>query len=135
MDSLIHKLVRKHKTKCPFGLAKSMNIEVWFEELPVGVRGCYVKTLRRRFISINNNLSDEWQKFVCAHELGHDRLHQGFGYYFIEQKTLFNPGKFERQANEFAIQLLLYNEPRDEDETNEIYLARNGVPREMTKYL
>ena len=29
-----------------------------------------------------------------------------FGYYFIIEHTFFSPGRFEREANEFAWQLL-----------------------------
>lgn len=136
MEELIRKLVRTHKTNCPFKLAQRHNIKVWFEDLPADVRGFHLRKLRRRYIAINNNLSYEWQRFVCAHELGHDRIHkESLGYYFIKQNTLFNPGRYERQANEFAVKLLTSGEERYEDETDETYCARNGVPRDMIKYL
>lgn len=135
MDKLIKTLVRRHKTNNPFKLAERMNINVWHLDLPESVRGYYLRTLRRRYIAINCNLSYEWQRFVCAHEIGHDRLHKGIGRYFIDQHTLFRPGTFERQANEFAVSLLLHGEDRYEDESNESFCARNGVPREMMDYI
>ncbi|MDB5053259.1 MAG: ImmA/IrrE family metallo-endopeptidase [Bacilli bacterium] len=132
----VKNLTKKHKTNCPFQLADLLNINVWFLELGDNCRGYYLRTLRRRYIAINSSLSDEWQRFVCAHELGHDRLHSGMtGYYFIEQHTLFNPGKFERQANSYAVKLLLGNDSPMEDEGIESYCMRNGVPVEMTKYI
>ena len=132
----VKNLIRKHKTNCPFQIASLLNINVWFLDLGENCRGYYLKTLRRRYIAINSKLSDEWQRFVCAHELGHDRLHSGMmGYYFIEQHTLFNPGKFERQANSFAVKLLLSCEMPECDEGLDYFLLRNGVPLEMSKYV
>jgi Zn-dependent peptidase ImmA (M78 family) len=131
VDKIVQKLVRKYKTSCPFELAKCLNINVRYLDMPDGVRGFYYRVLRRRFIAINCNYSEEWQRFVCAHEIGHDRLHKGIGYYFIEQKTLFNPGKFERQANEFAIRLLTAGDQPRPDETLHYFYARNCVPIEM----
>lgn len=124
-------LVKKYRTNCPFQLAHSLNIIVRFEDMPNCTQGFYLKTLRRRFISINRNLSAEWQRFVCAHELGHDRLHKGLGYYFIERHTLFNPGKFERQANNFAVNLLSSGESLDDTETLESFYRQNDIPIEM----
>jgi Zn-dependent peptidase ImmA (M78 family) len=128
----VRNLVRKYKTNCPFEIASYLNINVRFRSLPESIRGFYFRARRRRFIVINDDLSYEWQRFVCAHEIGHDRLHRGFlGYYFIEQHTLFNPGKFERQANLFAVQLMTAFSEIKEHETLECFYARNGVPQEM----
>ncbi|MFE4201983.1 ImmA/IrrE family metallo-endopeptidase [Aneurinibacillus aneurinilyticus] len=124
-------LVRKHKITDPFELAQRMNINVWFLDLPDGVRGYYYRVLNRRYIAINKNYPYEIQCFVCAHELGHDRLHPGMGYYFIEDNTLFNPGKFERQANRFAVLLLTYNADAIEGETIEQFYARHSIPKEI----
>jgi len=135
IDIRVKNLIKKHKTNCPFQLADRLNINIWFLDLGDSCRGYYLRTLRRRYIAINSSLSHDWQRFVCAHELGHDRLHSGMmGYYFIEQHTLFNPGKFERQANTFATKLILGRELPYEDESHENYCLRNGVPLEMSKY-
>jgi Zn-dependent peptidase ImmA (M78 family) len=131
----VKNLIRKHKSNCPFKLADYLNIDVWFVDLGDSCRGYYLRTLRRRYIAINSSLSDEWQRFVCAHELGHDRLHSGMmGYYFIEQHTLFNPGKYERQANTFAVRLLLGMDEPFEDEGLESYWLRNEVPLQMKEF-
>lgn len=127
-------LVRKYGTNCPFTIAKHLNINVQFVDLTDEVRGVYCRTLRRKFIGINSNLPYEWQRFVCAHELGHDLLHRGLGYYFIEQHTLFNPGRFERQANLFAVELLLSFDRPEDSETIEHFFLRNQVPKELSVY-
>lgn len=71
MDTTIHKLVRKFKTNDPFEIAKGLNILIRYAEFDEGTRGLYYRKLRRRFIVINNGLDEQWQKVVCAHELGH----------------------------------------------------------------
>ncbi|WP_281890955.1 ImmA/IrrE family metallo-endopeptidase [Paenibacillus sp. YYML68] len=134
MARIIAKLARKYKTNCPFELARALNIQVWYGDLGE-CRGYYLRTLRRRYIAINNALSDEWQRFVCAHELGHDRLHKGMSRFFLEEATFFNPGRYEREANQFAVNLLLHQSGTIEcHESVENYFARNGIPREMTRY-
>lgn len=130
----VDNLVRKYKTNCPFQLAYYLNIIITFMDLPDDMKGHYQRVLRRRYIVINQNLSDEWKRFVCAHELGHDRLHRGTSHHFIRNHTFFNPHVYERQANRFAITLLLSRDQIHEDETIEMYFLRNNVPLEMMKY-
>ncbi|WP_416294953.1 ImmA/IrrE family metallo-endopeptidase [Paenibacillus illinoisensis] len=131
MDDIIHKLVRRFKTNDPFEIAKGLNILIRHAELDPGTRGFYYRRLRRRFIVIHNGLSEEWQRVVCAHELGHDRLHSGLSQFWIDEHTFFNMGKYERQANLFAVKLLTYSTERIPGETHETYLLRCGVPRQL----
>ena len=67
-------LIARHRTRNPFKLARLLNIEIVYEDLGE-VRGFFKKILRRKFIFINNKLSEFDQKLVCAHELGHAVLH------------------------------------------------------------
>lgn len=131
MDDIIHKLVRRFKTNDPFVIAKGLNILIRHTELDSGTRGFYYKQLRRRFIVINNDLSEEWQRVVCAHELGHDRLHSGLSQFWIDEHTFFNMGKYERQANIFAVKLLTHSVVRHVGETQEAYYLRCGVPKQL----
>lgn len=106
MDDIVTKLIRKHRTNCPFSIARAVGIQIRFTNLGKSTKGLYFRKLRRRFIVIHNDLPPEWRRFVCAHELGHDRLHKGINRFFLEEHSYFAPGKLERQANRFAIQLL-----------------------------
>lgn len=134
MEKLILSLTKRYKTNCPFTIAKNLNINIVYEDLGQNTRGFYYRTLRRRYICIHKDLPEEWQRFVCAHELGHDRLHKGIGRFFIDEKSFFMPGKYERQANEFAVMLLLSGTNIDEGETLDNLLKRTGVPCEMKEY-
>lgn len=131
METIVHKLVRKYKTNNPFVIAKGLNILIRYAELGDGTRGFYYRKLRRRFIVIDSGLDEEWQKVVCAHELGHDRLHPGLSRFWIDEQTFFNAGKFERQANTFAVKLLTHTIDQEQDEPTEHYLLRCGIPKEL----
>jgi Zn-dependent peptidase ImmA (M78 family) len=134
MEQNVVKLIKRYKTNCPFTIARALGIHVRFHDLGGHTRGVYYRKLRRRLILIHNQLSYEWQRFVCAHELGHDRLHQGLSSFFLEEHSFFNPGKFERQANRFAVKLLTSLEEIQSDETIEQFCARHGIPEEMHKF-
>ncbi|SFR02305.1 protein of unknown function [Paenibacillus sp. cl130] len=69
MNELIHKLVRKYRTNCPFDIAKALGIHIRYCDLGPTTKGLYYHKLRRRFIVIHNGLTPEWERFVCAHEL------------------------------------------------------------------
>ncbi|ALS25498.1 zinc peptidase [Paenibacillus sp. 32O-W] len=134
MDELIRKLIRKYKTNDPFELAGCLNITVWFCDLGRNTRGMYYRKLRRRYIVIHENLDERWQRFVCAHELAHDRLHPGFSRFWLDEQSFFHPGKFERQANKFAIRLLTAGDRLRLHESVADFLKRNDIPEEMVKF-
>jgi Zn-dependent peptidase ImmA (M78 family) len=131
LDDTIQRLVRRFKTNDPFEIAKGLNILVRYAEFDEGTRGLYYRKLRRRFIVIDSGLDEKWQRVVCAHELGHDRLHPGLSRFWLDEHSFFNTGKFERQANTFALKLLTHSVDQDVDETIETYLLRCGIPKEL----
>ncbi|MBT2293238.1 ImmA/IrrE family metallo-endopeptidase [Paenibacillus albidus] len=132
MDELINKLIKKYKTNCPFELSRALGIHIRFMNLGAGTKGLYYRKLRRRFIVIHNELPLEWQRFVCAHELGHDRLHKGINRFFLEEQSYFSPGKLERQANSFAYKLLSADHPPHQDEPLASFYRRIGIPPELS---
>ncbi|EGW37076.1 hypothetical protein DOT_4976 [Desulfosporosinus sp. OT] len=52
----------------------------------------------------------------------------------MDQYSFLNTNRYERQANEFAVQLLLSTTNIHTGETIEHFFLRNGVPTEMIKY-
>lgn len=56
-------------------------------------------------VFIRDDLDYQYEKFVLAHELGHALLHTET-YTAAFNKDLLNKGKFEKQANYFALSLL-----------------------------
>ena len=106
-------LIARHRTRNPFKLARLLNIEIVYEDLGE-VRGFFKKILRRKFIFINNKLSEFDQKLVCAHELGHAVLHSSNRIQFLIDNTkLLRKSRIEDEANLFASWLLF---PEDDVE-------------------
>lgn len=107
MDAKTKTLIRKYKTHDPFTIADALNIHIRYAQFEDGTRGLYYRTLRQRFIVIHEDLNEAWKKFVCAHEIGHDRLHPGLSRFWLDEHSISNPGKYEREANHFAANLLI----------------------------
>lgn len=102
----VEKLMRKYNTNDPFKLAESLNIIVNYDDLG-NTWGYFITYKRIKIIHINNNLEEWLQRYTCAHELGHSILHKGVPTPFLKKHTLFSIDKIERQANTFAVELLL----------------------------
>ena len=101
-------LQRQHHTANPFVLAQDLNIHVRYYQMG-HLKGYYLAEYKKRFIVINNTLDACMKQIVCAHELGHDRLHQPIaGYSVWKDEDVFASGsRPEREANLFAAELLI----------------------------
>jgi len=106
IKAIVETLIKTHKTNCPFTLAKKLNIIVLYEDLG-GTMGYFSKDFRFKFIHINQSLNENEGIFTCAHELGHAIKHSDVSTPFLKRHTLFSVDKVEREANTFAVELLL----------------------------
>lgn len=130
----VHKLINAYKTNNPFQLAELKNIEISYE--PLGnIMGYYNSYKRIKFIHINCDLDDRIQRFVCAHELGHAVLHPKANTPFLQKNTFYSTEKIEKEANTFAVELLMTDEElyEHQDTSMTIYEAAEmyGVPKEL----
>jgi len=108
--TLPRKLVRKYNTCDPFRLAEKLGIIVLFRSDFVKQRGAAVIAMKNRFIFINSNLSEQRQRMVCAHELGHLLLHRsscGKGGLVLNHELFDINDQLEYEANVFAANLLI----------------------------
>ncbi|HHY66104.1 MAG TPA: ImmA/IrrE family metallo-endopeptidase [Alicyclobacillus sp.] len=74
--------------------------------MEVSVRGMYIRAKRRRYIILNSEIHWQWRRFVCAHELGHDRLHRDIRGCHVDDEDSIRIGRMEFEANLFATHLL-----------------------------
>ncbi len=127
-------LILKHGTNCPFKLANILNIGVLYENLGSKL-GYFSKDYRFKFIHINQGLSNRIQRFVCAHELGHAIFHPDVNTPFLSQHTLFSVSKIERQANTFAVELLMPDDLlQDQNEISLYNMATTlGIPGKLVE--
>ena len=131
----VKKNVKKYKTNCPYEISGCKNIHVVHWNLHNEIWGFYKYERRNRFIFINTNLESHQQRYVCAHELGHALLHTKINTPFLKANTFYSIDKIEREANEFAVKLLLYDKNLEDYETKFDCLRENGIPLEMERFL
>lgn len=83
-------------------------------------------------IHINNAASQQDQRFTCAHELGHVILYPNVNTPFLRRHTLYSVDRIEREANQFAVELLMPDEFlyefKHKDYTVQEAAALYGVP-------
>ena len=114
-------LVRACGTRDPLRIAEEVGIITLEAPDFKNLLGMYTVMQRNRFMILNPNVSEKWQRLVAAHEIGHDQCHRLLAKDgAFREFVLFNfKDDTEYEANAFASHLLL-----DNDEVYE--LAREG---------
>lgn len=110
MKDIIRKIVSKYGTNDPFELADCLGAITITAPLKDGTRGFYDYYKRNGIICIDENLSDEEARIVCAHELGHFILHRKVNSVLLKNTTFLNTNRYEIEANRFAAYLLIPTE-------------------------
>ena len=116
------------QTNDPFRIADALGYIVLRVPLS-GVRGFHQFTQRSHIIYVAAALEEPEARFVCAHELGHAMLHRGCNRIFLDSATLFVTSRFEREADEWAADLLL-----PDADLHEAILCRYTVPQIAAMY-
>ena len=96
----VKNLIEKYNTSNPYKLCKKLKINIEYVDLGE-IKGYFKRVLRNKYIVINETLDEYSQKVVLCHELGHAIFHNS-------KKINFIP-ELEKEANEFAIELLSYD--------------------------
>ena len=92
--------------------------------VPLGeIAGNYILMKRKRWIFVNDDIPTDSPLFrvIVAHELGHALLHRKENCAFIKSRTLLLTTGIEREANLFAVHLLI---------TDDMLLNYTGYTRE-----
>ncbi|MFF2449321.1 ImmA/IrrE family metallo-endopeptidase [Neobacillus sp. NPDC058068] len=135
IKDIVKQLTGTHKTNDPFAIAELRNIQVILWNLHQEIKGFYKYDKRNKYIFINNNLDEDEQKFVCAHELGHAQLHPRVNTPFLRNNTLLSVDRIEIEANRFAVELLMpdavINEYQDSNLSIYEICEQYSVPREL----
>lgn len=108
---IVNSLITTYSTNDPYEICDYLDYIVLFVPL-TGIRGFYQFYDGRDIVYIDNQLPDQVKKFVCAHELGHSLMHKDTNAIFLDTRTYLKASFYERQANQFAMNLLY---PHDSD--------------------
>lgn len=133
IKEIVRQLTKKYNTFCPYEIADSCNILIFKHDLHHDINGYYKYDRRNQYIVINQNLTDQQQKVVCAHELGHALMHKHVNTPFMRSNTFLSVSKVEREANCFAAELLIPDESFSECETIRDIASLHYVPIELVR--
>lgn len=126
----IKDLIKKYNTSNVKELVDHLDISIEYQNFKA-------KTLDSRliihnsqgFIFIRNDLDYSYENFLIAHELGHYILNYDENISFNFLRRVYKT-RLEREANEFAIRLLMYEELHNikELENIEFIVKEKGIP-------
>lgn len=111
---LAQNVADEYETHNPFSVCRAIGITVCYHPL-VEFRGYYMNANGNSFITIADNLTETVGWFVCAHELGHHFLHQRLNRPFMDYRTQMVPGRYENEADKFALHFLFTCPPLFQD--------------------
>lgn len=127
--------MRKYDTSNPYELARHLKIDVYEFKLPRDVRGFIIRPLRRKMIFLNDSLSETEKIIALSHELGHVRLHSGYGYTLKANTPYYRSSRREAEANEFAAHLLSYRHDINADMLQQVLNQKRPEPLLVHKML
>ena len=100
-------LCKQYNTTDPYDLAEKLGIFLRKEDLGDEIDGFYLSTRGRSFICLNSTLPEHTMRLALAHELGHAVLHPELNSMWLKKHTLFSGSKYEKEADLFALCLLM----------------------------
>ena len=109
-EQTVKQLILRYGTADPYEICEKMGVIVLEQDLPQSVNGFTVNMYNVPFAVINSSLNDDEKRITTAHELGHIVLHNGTNTVELSVNTSFCVTKFEREADCFAVYLLMYAE-------------------------
>ncbi|WP_439412688.1 ImmA/IrrE family metallo-endopeptidase [Enterobacter ludwigii] len=135
MEILLSKsLIKAHGTNNPARIASEKNITVLYDDLGKNTWGYYTCIKRIPCIHVNNRLEGFAADFALSHELGHHLLHPGINTPFLRRSSLFSVDRIEREANHFALHLMIGDLTPENGESLSQFLLRCGIPEEFHSF-
>ena len=105
----VKNLIEKYNTRNPYELCRKLKITIICRDLGKP-KGWFQKVLRRKYIFLNGELDEYSKLIVLCHELGHAILHHSEKIGFMKTNFLNYTSELEKEANEFAAELMKYQE-------------------------
>jgi len=130
IKSMVKRLSDKYDTNDPIRIASEQQILIFYEDFK-NIWGYFNSSRRIMMIHVNSNLSEALQRFVIAHELGHRIMHPNVNVPFLRANTLHSIDRIEREANQFAVELLMEDQLLLDGLTIYEAAAVCGVPVEL----
>ena len=102
----VQNLVSEYGTNDPFELADALGILIMPSK---AIKGCTMNLLGYPVIFLGEDLNDFERRYVCAHELAHNVLHDIKQYDLLIHSTFFDEDKVEVEADNLRKQVVVYS--------------------------
>lgn len=130
INSKIESLFYEFKTSNVKEIADHLDVSIQYQDFKAKTLDSRLMIVDSKgYIFVRNDLDCAYENFLIAHELGHYVLHFDKDISFNFLRRVYKT-RLEREANEFAIRLLMYEELHNikELENIEFIVKEKGIP-------
>ena len=123
-------LIKKYNTSNIKELVDHLDISIEYQDFKAKTLDSRLMIVDSKgYIFVRSDLDCAYDNFLIAHELGHYVLHYDENISFNFLRRVYKT-RLEREANEFAIRLLMYEELHNikELENIEFIVKEKGIP-------
>lgn len=123
-------LIKKYNTSNIKELVDHLDISIEYQDFKAKTLDSRLMIVDSKgYIFVRSDLDCAYENFLIAHELGHYVLHYDENISFNFLRRVYKT-RLEREANEFAIRLLMYKELHNikELENIEFIVKEKGIP-------
>lgn len=123
-------LIKKYNTSNIKELVDHLDISIEYQDFKAKTLDSRLMIVDSKgYIFVRSDLDCAYENFLIAHELGHYVLHHDENISFNFLRRVYKT-RLEREANEFAIRLLMYEELHNikELENIEFIVKEKGIP-------
>ena len=123
-------LIKKYNTSNIKELVDHLDISIEYQDFKAKTLDSRLMIVDSKgYIFVRSDLDCAYENFLIAHELGHYVLHFDENISFNFLRRVYKT-RLEREANEFAIRLLMYKELHNikELENIEFIVKEKGIP-------
>lgn len=108
IKQIVEGMVEVYETRDIYELLDLLEITLIRKKLINHKKGSFLRDIfENEIIFISNDLSNDEEKIIIAHELGHLILHTHLSTSYYSENYLLNKDQLEVQANKFAAELLI----------------------------
>lgn len=135
IKQIVNGLIEMYSTRDVYELLNNLEVALIRKKLSKNEKGRFFRDIfGNEIIFISNDLSEQEEKIVIAHELGHLILHTDLSTSYYHSNNLLSKNKFEIEANKFAAELLIPDDVEIyEDETISHLACRLNVTEDLIK--
>lgn len=130
INSKIEALFYEFKTSNVKEIADHLDVSIQYQDFKAKTLDSRLMIVDSKgYIFVRSDLDCAYENFLIAHELGHYVLHHDENISFNFLRRVYKT-RLEREANEFAIRLLMYKELHNikELENIEFIVKEKGIP-------